>query len=219
MQKQARVVIVGGGVSGLSALYHLTLEGWIDVVLLERDELTSGTTWHSAAQCPVTGLTQKPNNEWIVRTDKGDIAIESMRLEKGYGHWKADLITEFNPIEAGLQRFVDLNKDFLGKAGLQAQLTNGQRKTRVLLDIDSENTDTKGHQTHAPNLKPHHRPLDPHPQQCQTNRDRHPVGHVHHHMGAFGIGIIWVDFLAFSPTHIFQSRAVSNCRYSICLFD
>ncbi|MEO1293122.1 MAG: FAD-dependent oxidoreductase, partial [Pseudomonadota bacterium] len=33
-----------------SALYHLTQEGWRDVVLLERDELTSGTTWHSAAQ-------------------------------------------------------------------------------------------------------------------------------------------------------------------------
>jgi glycine/D-amino acid oxidase-like deaminating enzyme len=58
MQKQARVVIVGGGVSGLSALYHLTQEGWTDVVLLERDELTSGTTRHSAAQCPQLAFNQ-----------------------------------------------------------------------------------------------------------------------------------------------------------------
>lgn len=58
MKKQSRVVIVGGGISGLSALYHLTLEGWTDVVLLERNELTSGTTWHSAAQCPQLAFNQ-----------------------------------------------------------------------------------------------------------------------------------------------------------------
>jgi len=58
MQSHARVVIVGGGIGGLSALYHLTLEGWTDVVLLERNELTSGTTWHSAAQCPSIAFNQ-----------------------------------------------------------------------------------------------------------------------------------------------------------------
>jgi dimethylglycine dehydrogenase len=40
MQSQVRVVIIGGGVGGLSALYHLTQEGWSDAVLLERNELT-----------------------------------------------------------------------------------------------------------------------------------------------------------------------------------
>ena len=58
MKSSARVVIVGGGIGGLSALYHLTREGWTDVVLLERDELTSGTTWHSAAQCPALAFNQ-----------------------------------------------------------------------------------------------------------------------------------------------------------------
>jgi dimethylglycine dehydrogenase len=58
MRTSARVVIVGGGISGLSALYHLTQEGWTDVVLLERNELTSGTTWHSAAQCPQLAFNQ-----------------------------------------------------------------------------------------------------------------------------------------------------------------
>ncbi|SFA69114.1 4-methylaminobutanoate oxidase (formaldehyde-forming) [Poseidonocella pacifica] len=46
--KTARVVIVGGGVIGCSVAYHLTQLGWTDVVLLERKQLTSGTTWHAA---------------------------------------------------------------------------------------------------------------------------------------------------------------------------
>ena len=45
---RARVVIIGGGVIGTSIAYHLGLLGWSDVVLLERDRLTSGTTWHAA---------------------------------------------------------------------------------------------------------------------------------------------------------------------------
>src|SRR5271168_1994625 len=48
LPKQARVVIVGGGVIGCSIAYHLTQLGWSDVVLLERAQLTSGTTWHAA---------------------------------------------------------------------------------------------------------------------------------------------------------------------------
>jgi len=48
LPSQARVVIIGGGVGGCSIAYHLTLMGWKDVVVLERHELTSGSTWHSA---------------------------------------------------------------------------------------------------------------------------------------------------------------------------
>ncbi len=48
MKSSAQVVVVGGGVVGASVLYHLTKNGWTDVVLLERDELTAGSTWHSA---------------------------------------------------------------------------------------------------------------------------------------------------------------------------
>ncbi|MEO1532388.1 MAG: FAD-dependent oxidoreductase, partial [Pseudomonadota bacterium] len=58
MRDTARVVVIGGGIAGCSALYHLTEEGWTDVVLLERDELTSGTTWHSAAQVTNFGAIQ-----------------------------------------------------------------------------------------------------------------------------------------------------------------
>jgi glycine cleavage system T protein len=48
LPKQAQVVIIGGGVGGASIAYHLTLMGWKDVVILERHELTAGSTWHSA---------------------------------------------------------------------------------------------------------------------------------------------------------------------------
>ena len=52
MKTHARVVIIGGGAVGASALYHLTELGVTDVVLLERDELTAGSTWHAAGNCP-----------------------------------------------------------------------------------------------------------------------------------------------------------------------
>ncbi len=52
MKSHARVVVVGGGVMGVGLLYHLALEGWRDIVLVEKGELTSGSTWHAAGQCP-----------------------------------------------------------------------------------------------------------------------------------------------------------------------
>ncbi|PLS23726.1 GcvT family protein [Neptunicoccus cionae] len=58
MKSTTRVVVIGGGIAGCSTLYHLTQEGWSDVVLVERDELTSGTTWHSAAQVTNFGMNQ-----------------------------------------------------------------------------------------------------------------------------------------------------------------
>ncbi|GIR54342.1 MAG: hypothetical protein CM15mP62_18130 [Rhodospirillaceae bacterium] len=48
LPEQAKVVIIGGGVIGCSVAYHLSKLGWQDIVLLERKQLTSGTTWHAA---------------------------------------------------------------------------------------------------------------------------------------------------------------------------
>jgi len=52
VRSQARVVIVGGGVMGIGLLYSLAVEGWTDAILIEKGELTSGSTWHAAGQCP-----------------------------------------------------------------------------------------------------------------------------------------------------------------------
>lgn len=53
MKTQARVVVIGGGVVGVSTLYHLVKKGWSDVALIERKELTSGSTWHAAGLLPL----------------------------------------------------------------------------------------------------------------------------------------------------------------------
>ena len=52
MRSHARIVIVGGGIMGVGLLYHLAEEGAKDLLLLEKGELTSGSTWHAAGQCP-----------------------------------------------------------------------------------------------------------------------------------------------------------------------
>jgi dimethylglycine dehydrogenase len=56
MKTQARVVVIGGGAVGVGTLYHLAAKGWSDVVLIERRELTSGSTWHAAGLLPLFNL-------------------------------------------------------------------------------------------------------------------------------------------------------------------
>ena len=70
MKSRTKVVVIGGGIAGCSTLYHLTQEGWTDVVLVERDELTSGTTWHSAAQ-----VTNFGGNQTMVGLKSHSIAL------------------------------------------------------------------------------------------------------------------------------------------------
>ena len=59
MRTHAQAVVIGGGLVGCSILYHLAKRGWRDVVLLERSELTSGSTWHAAAN--IHGLHDSTN--------------------------------------------------------------------------------------------------------------------------------------------------------------
>ena len=56
MKNRAKVVVIGGGVVGVSTLYHLAKKGWDDVVLVERKELTSGSTWHAAGLLPLFNM-------------------------------------------------------------------------------------------------------------------------------------------------------------------
>jgi len=56
MKSKTKVVVIGGGVVGVSTLYHLAKKGWDDVVLVERKELTSGSTWHAAGLLPLFNM-------------------------------------------------------------------------------------------------------------------------------------------------------------------
>ena len=106
MKSRTKVVVIGGGIAGCSTLYHLTEEGWSDVVLIERDELTSGTTWHSAAQVTNFGMNQtmvglkshsinlykklRDNPEYPVGYHHGDGGIRLANTEaqmQGYRHF------------------------------------------------------------------------------------------------------------------------------------
>ena len=57
LPKSSKVVVIGGGVAGCSVAYHLAKFGWKDTILLERDQLTSGTTWHAAGSVGQLGAT------------------------------------------------------------------------------------------------------------------------------------------------------------------
>ena len=63
LPKHARVVVIGGGVIGTSTAYHLALLGWQDIVLLERHQLTAGTTWHAAGLMVTYGSTSETSTE------------------------------------------------------------------------------------------------------------------------------------------------------------
>jgi glycine cleavage system aminomethyltransferase T/glycine/D-amino acid oxidase-like deaminating enzyme len=88
LPEQARVVIVGGGIIGTSIAYHLAHMGWQDVVLLESDQLTCGTTWHAAGLMVTFGSTSETSTE--MRKYTRDLYS---RLEQETG-----LATGFKPI-------------------------------------------------------------------------------------------------------------------------
>ncbi len=88
LPQRARVVIVGGGIIGCSVAYHLAHAGWRDVVLLERDRLTSGTTWHAAGLMVTFGSLSETSTE--LRRYTRDLYA---RLEAETG-----LATGFDPV-------------------------------------------------------------------------------------------------------------------------
>jgi len=73
----------------------------------------------------------------------GLYALDSLRLEKGYRSWKADLTTEYSPLAASLGRFVRLDKpaDFIGKAALRREATTGPRERLVPLRVEALDAD------------------------------------------------------------------------------
>ncbi len=88
LPERAQVVIVGGGMIGASVAYHLTKLGWTDVVLIERDKLTSGTTWHAAGLIVSGGMTTE-TYAWMAKYTRE--LLEGLEEE-------TELSTGFRPI-------------------------------------------------------------------------------------------------------------------------
>ena len=79
MKTHARVVVIGGGVVGVGTLYHLVKKGWSDVVLVERNELTSGSTWHAAGLLPLFNMSYS-----VGQIHKASVALyEKLEEETG----------------------------------------------------------------------------------------------------------------------------------------
>ncbi len=97
---------------------------WEIHVPMEQSKLAFDTIWQAGQEFEI-----KPF---------GMRAVESMRIEKGYRHWKADLITEYNPYESSLERFVKMDKEFIGKPALQKMHNSGPRQTFVTLEVTTD---------------------------------------------------------------------------------
>ena len=80
MKVHVKALVVGGGVVGASIAYHLKKAGWDDIVLIERDELTAGSTWHAAGLLPLFNMSYATSHihDYSVKFYK--------ELEKNSGH-------------------------------------------------------------------------------------------------------------------------------------
>ncbi|MDI1289728.1 MAG: FAD-binding oxidoreductase, partial [bacterium] len=120
---RARVVIIGGGVIGTSIAYHLGLLGWSDVVLLERDRLTSGTTWHAAGlmtcfgSLSETSMTMRQYTRELYRTLEAETGLSTGFRPVGFIEVAADpgRLEEFRRV-AAFNRHVGLDVHEIGPA-------------------------------------------------------------------------------------------------------
>jgi len=132
--ERAQVVIVGGGVIGASVAYHLTKLGWNDVVVLEQNQLTSGTTWHAAGLIVSGGMTTE-TLAWMAKYSRD--LIEGLEEETG-------LSTGFRPVgylqtASTLERSHKLAReaDFLGLMGIERELVSPGEIAAMWPQLDS----------------------------------------------------------------------------------
>ncbi|MWD29867.1 FAD-dependent oxidoreductase [Aquicoccus sp. SCR17] len=138
MQTTTRVAVIGGGVVGCSVLYHLTKLGWSDVMLIERSDLTSGSTWHAAGgfhtlngdtnMAALQGYTIRLYRELEERTGL------SCGLHHVGGITLADSPGRFDMLlaERAKHRYMGLETEILGPAEI-AELTDGMVNTKGIL--------------------------------------------------------------------------------------
>ena len=93
MRDSARVVIIGGGAVGASCLYHLTQAGVTDCLLIEKDELTSGSTWHAAGNIPTYATSwlgmRAGNYAWRLYKDLAESVDSAITYRHTGAFWPA----------------------------------------------------------------------------------------------------------------------------------
>ncbi len=122
MKNSAQVVVIGGGVVGCSVLYHLTKKGWSDVVLVERSELTSGSTWHAAGGMhtlnndPVVAKLQKYTIDLYQEIQ--EISGQDCGVHRSGGYMLADTDQRVDVLKQlrGQGRYMGIDVDFVDLA-------------------------------------------------------------------------------------------------------
>ncbi|WP_420347946.1 GcvT family protein [Pelagibius sp.] len=156
MKSHTQVVVIGGGVVGCSVLYHLTKAGWKDVVLLERDELTSGSTWHAAGGMHT--LNGDPNVAKLQRytidlyKEIEEISGQSCGVHMTGGLMLANTESwlDYLKVAQGRSRVLGLDNEFVSMAEAKAMhpLLNEARFVGALYDPLEGHIDPSG-VTHA----------------------------------------------------------------------
>ena len=143
MRTHARAVVIGGGVVGVSTLYHLAKKGWTDSVLIERKELTSGSTWHAAGLLPLFNLSYSVGQihkysvalyqtlEQETGLDPGLRQVSNIRLAR-----TRDRMDEYN-YYAGVAETIGVKVKFLtprrgqGQSGRSAMSTESSARSSI----------------------------------------------------------------------------------------
>jgi dimethylglycine dehydrogenase len=127
LPSHARVVIIGGGVVGVSALHHLALAGWTDCVLLEKNELTAGSTWHAAGNVPTFSASWSIMNMQRYSAELYRGLAEATGYPMNYhvtgsvrlGHSK-ERLREFQRV-VGMGRYQGMDLDILGPGEIRTR--------------------------------------------------------------------------------------------------
>ena len=131
----ARVVIIGGGAVGVSSLYHLAKAGWTDCVLLEKNELTSGSTWHAAGNVPTFSSSWSLMNMQRYSTELYRGLAEAVGYPMNYhvtGSLRlahtAERMREFQRVK-GMGRYQGMDIDVVGVDAIRAAIPSSRRMT------------------------------------------------------------------------------------------
>ena len=138
MKTHAQVVVIGGGAVGTSILYHLALAGVTDTLLLERDELTSGSTWHAAGNIPTYATSwlgmRAGNYAWSLYKDLGDRVESPITYRHTSAFWPAHTEARMELFQhlCGVSRSAGFDLRMLSPAEMEAMHPFWQSDETVL---------------------------------------------------------------------------------------